>query len=79
MLGLHFTRKRDKKESENLRTSSFFLSRPAELRQNTELKMLNFFCFDRRFRCAAANRIRLGSDRPKHKRHFVASRYGVFY
>ena len=43
------------------------------------VEILNFFCFSQRFSCAAANRIRLGSDRPKHKQHGVGRRYGVFY
>ena len=39
----------DSSSTENLRISGFFRSQTAELQQNTELKMLNLFCFSRRF------------------------------
>ena len=74
--GLHFDRKGKQKINALL---FFFFSRPGELRQNSKLKMLNFFCFSRCFPCETANRIRLGSERPKHKQHGFARRYEVFY
>ena len=66
------TRQKWKTESENLHNSGFFRSCPVELWQNTELKMLNFFSFSPHFLWATPNRIRLGSDRVKDKRHGTA-------
>ena len=40
--------------------------------------MFNFFCFSRLFPYATAHRFRLSLENPKHKRHGVASQYGVF-
>ena len=86
--GLHFARKCNRNEKQNQKNYAFFtlehlhrffLSLPPKLRQNTELKILNSFCFSRFFSSAAANRfLRLGSERPKHERHGFVSRYGVF-
>ena len=78
--GLHFSRKhgRDGKHYQKIYALPVFLFRSPKLPQNTELNMLNFSCFSLRFPCATDNKIRLGSDSPKHKRHGVANQHGVF-